>query len=128
MKIFLEPALLVFWPCWSTYFFSRRFQKNFYHRKKLSSHIGDPPYSRKNILRDNVGCLRRGGLAQLVERVLSMHEVVSSILTFSTFVSFLHLRLLAHRVVAWWPFTRQANIACIVLFYMYCISSVVAAC
>ena len=80
------------------------------------------------ILRDNVGYLRRGGLAQLVERVLSMHEVVSSILTFSTFVSFLHLRLLAHRVVAWWPFTRQANIACIVLFYMYCISSVVAAC
>ena len=27
-----------------------------------------------------------GGLAQLVERVLSMHEVVSSILTFSIFV------------------------------------------
>ena len=26
-----------------------------------------------------------GGLAQLVERVLSMHEVVSSILTFSNF-------------------------------------------
>ena len=33
-----------------------------------------------------------GGLAQLVERVLSMHEVVSSILTFSTFaISILRL-------------------------------------
>ena len=35
-----------------------------------------------------------GGLAQLVERVLSMHEVVSSILTFSkTFVIIVPLAL-----------------------------------
>ena len=40
-----------------------------------------------------------GGLAQLVERVLSMHEVVSSILTFSkTFYFAVHRRAIrVHR-------------------------------
>ena len=36
-------------------------------------------------LRDNRKERNLGGLAQLVERVLRMHEVVSSILTFSIF-------------------------------------------
>ena len=42
---------------------------------------------RKTVIKflDNHMIRNLGGLAQLVERVLSMHEVVSSILTFSIF-------------------------------------------